>query len=271
MSGIRLAVVGGGNMAQAILTGALETGVLAPAEVMVADPDPTRRGLFEALGVATFDRATGFAGRLGTSTQIMLAVKPQYLAEAAADLAGSASGRVVISILAGSTSERIRQALGGSARVVRVMPNLPARIRKGMAAISLGEGSEEGDAELAETLFARIGDVVRIDESMMDAFTALAGSGPAYVFYLAEAMRDAGVAMGFDAATALRITRGTIGGAAALLNESQDDPSELRAGVTSRKGTTDAALTVLQQEGLAPSMVKAILAARDRGAELAKL
>lgn len=271
MTEARLASIGGGNMAQAILRGAIDTGVIQPGEILVAEPDATKRALFERWGAVAVEGAAALADRLPESAQIMLAVKPQFLADAARDLGAAADDRVVISILAGSTSVRIRESLGGSAKVIRVMPNLPARIRKGITAMAIGAGASAGDDAFAVQLFEGVGDVIRIDEALMDAFTAIAGSGPAYVFYLAEAMRDAGVRMGFDEATALRIVRATIDGAATLMAQSTDDPTDLRNAVTSRKGTTDAAITSMENAHVRSLIEQAVLAARDRGAELAKL
>ena len=163
----------------------------------------------------------------------------------------------------------VRSALGGRARVIRVMPNTPAQLRRGVSAIAIGEGASEDDAQFAVALFESVGEVVRVDESMIDAFTALAGSGPAYVFYLAEAMMRAGVEIGFDEATADRIVRGTIAGSAALLSDSTDrKPIDLRAAVTSKGGTTFAATQSLDASGAMDAIVRAIIAARDRGREL---
>ena len=271
MSTIRLAVVGAGNMAQAILRGAFDTGVLTPQETLVADPAEAQRSTLASWGANVTPTAASFAGAIASDTQIMLAVKPQFLAEAAQDLGSAADNRVIISILAGSTSERIRDVVGGNARIVRTMPNLPARIRKGITAVALGAGAVDGDDDFAQSLFRAVGEVISIDESLMDAFTGIAGSGPAYVFYLAEAMCKAGVRMGFSEAEALGIVRATIDGAATLLAQSDDDPAALRAAVTSKKGTTDAAITSLDQSGVMAAIERAVIAARDRGAELAAM
>ena len=266
-----LAVVGGGNMAQAILHAALKANVLAPDQILLAEPDAEKRDLFESWGVKTVPSAASFADGFADSTQILLAVKPQYLADAACDLAGAADGRVVISILAGSTSERVAQAVGDRARIVRVMPNLPARIGMGITAIATDSGANDVDVELTLKLFASVGEIVRIDESFMDAFTAIAGSGPAYLFYLAQTMAEAGVDMGFDEAISDQLVRATLVGAATLLKQSSDGAQSLRAAVTSKKGTTDAAIRTLDAAGVDDAIRRAIFAARDRGAELAAM
>jgi len=270
-NGVRLAVVGGGTMAQAILQGAFDAGVLTPRQILLAEPDDSKRRLFADLGVDARPGASDFPERLPDEAPVLLAVKPQMLSDAARDLGGRAGGRVVISILAGSPSGKVRAALGGDCRVIRVMPNTPARIRRGISAIAIGDGAQTGDDALALQLLEAVGEVVRIDEALMDAFTAIAGSGPAYVFYLAEAMARAGTSLGFDEAQADRLARKTIAGAGALLAQSDQSPAELRAAVTSKGGTTAAALQALNDASVQDAFVRAVTAARDRGAELSKL
>lgn len=268
----KLALVGGGTMARAILMGALDSGVAEPWEVIVADPSAPQRTVLESVGIRCAERAGRLSRWMNEDTQIMLAVKPQMLAEAAADARPLlTSSRVVISILAGMPTEKIRAALGENARMVRAMPNTPARVRKGMAAVALGAGALDDDDDLAVRLFRAVGDVVRLEESMLDAFTAVVGSGPAYAFYLAEAMVEAAERMGFDSVTADRIVRHTIQGAGALMCELLDStPSQLREAVTSKGGTTAAALGVLDDAGVREALVRAVEAARNRGAELAR-
>ncbi|TVQ31222.1 MAG: pyrroline-5-carboxylate reductase [Phycisphaeraceae bacterium] len=273
-----LVVIGGGAMARAIIEGAASAESARPARFVVCEPDAGRRAIFErpdAFGgriMATAARVEDLGPHLESAAPLLLAVKPQVFPDVASTLAPlmGGEGRVVISILAGTRSARIREALGGGARVVRVMPNTPARIGEGMSAVALGAGTQPGDEALAMSLFDACGEVVRIDESLMDAYTALAGSGPAYVFYLAEAMAKAGVEMGFDEQTADRIVRQTIRGAGMLLASSEESASELRAAVTSKRGTTEAATNSMDESGVMESIVHAALAARDRGAELGR-
>jgi pyrroline-5-carboxylate reductase len=197
----------------------------------------------------------------------MLAVKPQVFDVVAPALHARVDHRVVMSIMAGVGTERIGRALG-DVRVIRLMPNTPARVGKGITAICLGAGARPGDDALARSIFEAVGVVEPIDESLMNAFTAIAGSGPAYVFYLAEAMTRAGVAIGFDESTAARIVRATIAGAGALLDASDEDPGALRAAVTSKGGTTAAAIGMLDERDVMDAVVEAGRAARDRGREL---
>lgn len=267
-----LAVIGGGAMASAILRGATEAGVLGD-RVCIAEPDEARRAAFP-IGVASGSEALAWLaaheGEPGTG-QIMLAVKPQMLPTVGAEIAGLVGGRTVLSILAGTPGQRIREALGGQCRVVRVMPNTPAQIRMGATAIALTAGVTERDAAFAERLFRAVGEVVvRLDEPMMDAFTAIAGSGPAYLFYLAEAMQRGAIEIGFDPAAARTIVEQTLLGATHLLKADGAPAHELRQRVTSKKGTTQAATDTFDALGVMEAIVNGIAAARDRGIELGR-
>ena len=301
-----LAIIGGGNMARAIILGAIDARLLSPTEIVVCEPDATKRRQFASWGVQT-TADHGEACRLLAPARIadpeltghraghvLLAVKPQSLEEAASQLAPHVckTGRPILSILAGTPIAKIRAALGDDALpVVRIMPNTPARLRKSMTAIATADESSRRGAEdhsdsaapmqFAYDLFASLGEVVKIDESLMDAFTALAGSGPAYVFYLAEAMIAAAQEVGFDRITADRVVRQTIAGAAALLGESGgvassgvgrglETPESLRIAVTSKGGTTEAAVRELDAAGVNEAMVRAIVAGRDRAREMAQ-
>ena len=274
--GLPMAFVGCGNMASALIRGGIGAGVLEAGGVVAADPDAGKRAAIGGVGVHAASNACEAVAWLEAhedapgAGQVVLAVKPQMLADAAADLGRALTRRrVVVSILAGTPSGKVRGALGDHAAVVRAMPNTPAGVGRGMSAICVGEGAAEGDMRAAEALLGAVGDVVRIDERLMDAFTAVVGSGPAYVFYLAEAMARAAEDVGFDAETAVRIVRQTVAGAGELLASSGDTPAVLRAAVTSKGGTTAAATAVLDDEQVMDAIVSAIAAARDRGRELA--
>jgi len=270
-------------MGEAIVRGALACDLLPTGAITVADPAPVRRAVFETLGIATTDSIdtciARFAEMMGHAMVpgiILLAVKPQMFADVARDLMPAIrthfkQGIPVVSILAGLPTTRLQTALGDRARVLRAMPNLPARIRQGATALCRGPTATDEDHSLARELFESVGPtVVSIDESLMDAFTALAGSGPAYLFYLAEAMTRAARELGFDDATAASLVRQTLLGSAMLLAESSEDPSVLRAAVTSKGGTTAAAVDLLDRAGVLPTWIDAMRAARDRGAELAR-
>lgn len=281
-------------MAKAIILGAIDARLLLPSEVVIVEPDAQKRAGFKSWNVhATPDyaealsmltptptgvniRDVAFAEGLGAlGGQVMLAVKPQSLDEAAASLAPllATTPRVIISILAGVRLQRLSDALGSDLPIVRVMPNTPARLRKGMTAIATRGTLTRNlppHAVLAHDLFASIGEVVRINEVLMDAYTALAGSGPAYIFYLAEAMLDAATELGLDRITADRVVRQTIAGAAALLNDSSHPPQSLRQDVTSKGGTTQAATDTLDAMGVKAAIVEAIRAGTARGSELSR-
>ncbi len=278
-----LAVIGGGNMGRAILVGAVRAGVLAAADVSVGEPREDKRAMLEAEGIAAFATAGEAVTQLDEGGQVLLAVKPQVLAAVAAELAGgdaderiALENRVVISILAGVRSEVVRTALSRDGRegprVVRVMPNLPAAIGMGATAVSMGAGARPGDEAYAASLFQGVGPVVvTLPEALMDAFTAVAGSGPAYLFLLAEAMIAGARRVGLDEATARSAVIQTLAGSSAMLAADIRDPAELRAAVTSKGGTTEAAMDVLLGEGVIETWAKGIEAARDRGRELGRM
>lgn len=275
---IPLAIIGGGNMAQAIVSGGMAGGVLDGPLVLVAEPDAQKRRTLAAMGVGTCPSASEALVWLGDTEQpdapgqVLLAVKPQSLRALAEELRPALAGseRVVISILAGTRSEDVRRSLDAPVRVVRAMPNTPAQIRRGVTAVALGAGARPGDESCAKRIFSGVGQVVEIEERMMDAFTAVASSGPAYVFFLAEAMATAAVQLGFDRAVAEQIVRETVAGSGALLAASSDPPRVLRERVTSKGGTTAAAVGVLHTGDVLDTVVRAIRAARDRGVEMAK-
>ncbi|MBU6414193.1 MAG: hypothetical protein KGS45_12050, partial [Planctomycetes bacterium] len=178
---------------------------------------------------------------------------------------------VVITILAGVPGARVRDALGPATRIVRAMPNLPAAIGEGATALCASAGMASGDDAFAEKLFAGIGPVVlRTSEELIDAFTAAAGSGPAYVFALAEAMEAAAQRQGFDAESARALVNQTIKGAALMLAESGESAATLRARVTSKGGTTEAALATMQERGFSEAIALGMNAAAARAKQLAR-
>ncbi|MGF1635002.1 MAG: pyrroline-5-carboxylate reductase [Phycisphaerae bacterium] len=260
-----LAFLGAGNMAEAIARGVLAAGAL-PAEVMVAaDPNAERRRVFEGLGVTTYASATEAAVQ---AEVWLLAVKPQVMAGLLAELASVAGeGRRVISIAAGVTAAFIERQLPG-ARVVRSMPNTPMLLGAGVVAVSGGAAATAADVAFAARLFEPAAEVVSLPEAKMDAVTAISGSGPAYVFWLAEQMVAAGLAEGLSPEEARTLALTTVSGAGRMLAEADADPAELRKRVTSPGGTTQAALTRLDEAGVGPLVVEAIRAAAARSREL---
>jgi pyrroline-5-carboxylate reductase len=276
-----LLFVGGGNMCRAIVEGGIAAGVVRPNSVIVCEIDDAKRAEWTAKNVAAVSNVGEgmrlLAARESTAGagHVLLAVKPQMVDGAAAALRASLDtggvARTVVSILAGTRTEMLERLLGGRARVVRVMPNTPAQIRMGCSAVALGRSASTGDDAFTRTLFAALGRVVSLEERLFDAFTAVAGSGPAYVFYLAEAMTKAAVEQGIHEADADAIVRSVLHGSAALLaGETNKPAADLRAAVTSKGGTTAAAIAVMDAKGVMTAMSEAIAAGTKRGAELSR-
>lgn len=254
-------------MAEAIARGAITRGVVEASLMIAADPSAQRLAVFQSFGV---ESATDNAGLVNAANTILLAVKPQTLPTLADALAGIDIERhVVVSIMAGASCAKIEEAIDKPARVVRVMPNTPLMVGRGMAGVAMGPNARPGDDELAMRLFGACGEAIRVEESALDAVTAVSGSGPAYVFYLAEAMQAAAAELGLSDNARLLVNQ-TILGSAELLSQSDDTPAELRRKVTSPGGTTEAAINHLDQNTVKDTIIAALRAARDRGVELGK-
>ena len=260
----RLGIIGCGNMAQAIASGAIKQGVLDATDIIASDPSIANRGVFTQWGCATTEDNQAVAAQ---SKQLLLAVKPQVFPQVAPQLADGPEGQVLISIMAGLSSAKITELIGGPCRVVRVMPNTPALVGSGMAGIAIGEGAQAGDDGLAKQLFDAVGEVIELDEPMIDAINAISGSGPAYLFYLAEAMEAAAIELGLGE-HARQIVAQTLMGSGKLLSETKEDPAELRRKVTSPGGTTLAASNHMDEKQVQPAIVAAIHAAYNRAKEL---
>lgn len=262
---VQLGVIGAGAMGGAILNGALDTGLVAPGDVIVCDAEETKLRPFEKRGCATTTDPAGAT----EAKHVLLAVKPQVFPEVAEPIGELKEETIVISVMAGLSSDRIRDRLGKGARVIRVMPNTPCRVNAGMSAIACGAGAKEGDDDFAILIFSALGRVVRVKEKEMHAVTAMAGSGPAYVFLLAESLEQAGRQVGLSPSTARTLAYQTVLGAGRLLTDSDDaDADKLRTAVTSPGGTTAAALAVMFEKELPQIVAEAVIAARDRGMEL---
>lgn len=268
-------MVGFGNMGKAVVAGLVDAKRVKAAQILAVDPGEGAPAPAKKLGCICHPEP-GLVGPLKHADVVLLAVKPQVFPDAALQLrplieAVSGTGSLVVSVMAGVSAGRIASSLGGKVRIVRAMPNTPATVRQGVTGLARGIGATDADMKLATALFQSVGPlVVPIDENLMDAFTAVAGSGPAYLFQLAEAMTAGAVAAGFDAATADAVVRQTLAGSAALLAHDPASPADLRARVTSKGGTTEAALKVLSQRQTHDAVVAAILSARDRGRELGR-
>jgi pyrroline-5-carboxylate reductase len=263
-----IAFIGGGNMARSLIGGLVAQG-RDPTTIRVAEPVAALRDALAAeFGVAVFEQGAEAVAGAGTW---VFATKPQVLREVCESLAprAQAAHPLVVSIAAGITAAQLERWLGGKLPVVRTMPNTPALLGAGVTGLFASARVDAAGRGFAESLLAAAGRTVWIaDEAQMDAVTAVSGSGPAYVFLLAEAMVDAGIAEGLppDAARALALQ--TMLGAARMLTESDVDAAELRRRVTSPNGTTQAAIETFEAGGLRTLVASAIHAARVRGAEL---
>lgn len=266
-----LGFIGGGNMAEAIVRAAVERGIVEAGKIIVSDPVASRRSMFADLQVAATESN---AAVIAESRQIVLAIKPQMfpgVANLAEELKATDSDKqIIISIMAGVTVAKIEAAIGRPARVVRVMPNTPLLVGLGMSAIAIGPHAKAGDELLAMQLFSAAGEAIRVEERDLDAVTAVSGSGPAYVFYLAEAMIEAAKSLGLSDEHAALLTKQTILGAAKLMKDSTDPPQELRRKVTSPGGTTQAAVEHMESRGLKPHVVNAIKLAAERSRDLGR-
>ena len=260
-----IAFIGGGNMASAIMGGLLKQGWPA-SHIDVVEPfEEARAKLSSQFGITAQARAGSFLTR---ADLVVWAVKPQTFKDAAAQTQVHTQAALHLSVAAGIRSDTIAQWLG-SERVVRAMPNTPALIGKGITALFARAAVNEPDKALANQVLGSTGELMWVDaEDQIDAVTALSGSGPAYMFYFMEAMREAGTAMGLDPAQAYRLAVATFIGAGELAKASPESPETLRQRVTSKGGTTYAALSAMEASGIKPAFIAAMQAAQQRAKEL---
>ena len=258
---IDLLIVGGGKMGEALLGGLLAAGRSAEG-IGVAEPIAARRDeLADRYGVAVTDEIVASAGAI-------LATKPDVIPTVAAAVTAAGTDRI-LSIAAGVTLATLGGATRSGTPIVRAMPNTPALVSEGAAAICANEHANDADLDWASEILGSVGKVARVSEHLMDAVTGLSGSGPAYVFVVAEAMIEAGVLMGLSRPVATELANQTLLGAATLLAEGRS-PADLRADVTSPGGTTAAGLRELERHGVRAAFAAAIEAATRRSADLGK-
>jgi pyrroline-5-carboxylate reductase len=259
----RLQVIGGGKMGEALLAGLVAGGWAPAGELRVVERLAPRaaelRQRFPAMDVA--DEPTAARGHV-------LAVKPGDVEGACGALAAAGEPAPVLSIAAGVTIARLEAALAPGTPVVRAMPNTPALVGAGAAAVAAGTNAGEAELAWAEQVLGAVGLVERVDESLLDAVTGLSGSGPAYVFLVAEALVEAGVLAGLPRPVSSALATQTLLGAARLLDESPEGPEALRAAVTSPGGTTAAGLRALESAGVRAAFLDAVMAATERSREL---
>jgi pyrroline-5-carboxylate reductase len=263
---MKITFIGAGNMAEAIVAGIVDQQVVAASDVCVTDISEVRLQHFvEKYGVNTsLDNPAAVAG----ADVVVLAVKPQIFPSVWPEIAGALkSDALVVSIMAGIPAAKI--AGGQPIRVVRVMPNTPALVGEGAAGIASGELATESDLQFVEKLMGAVGMTVVVQEKKIDAVSALSGSGPAYVFYLLEGMLAAADQMGLEKGIARELALATIIGSAKLMQETGEDAEVLRQKVTSKGGSTAAATNTMDERGVKDAIVSALLAAQERGKELA--
>lgn len=259
--------IGGGNMAQALIGGLLSRG-LPTTRITVSDPVEQIRHILEEKNIQT---TTDNVDAIKNADVVVLAVKPQVLATVLQPLKGLLSDKLVISIIAGAEIQTISDLIGGSQRIVRVMPNTPALVQTGAHGIYASEAVNAQDRELTSQILAATGLTIWVDnEAQIDAVTAVSGSGPAYFFYLMESMIRAGKNLGLDEKVATALTLQTALGAAQMAISSDKTPAELRKNVTSPNGTTQAALEVFDRAQISQNVQAALAAAQKRSQELAQ-
>jgi len=268
MAASQLAFIGGGNMAGAIFGGLLRSGS-PPASLTVVEPGAEQRDRI-ALAHPGVRLLAAADASLATADIVIWAVKPQSFAEAVAPCAGLVGGALQLSVMAGIRSEAIVRATG-SPRVVRAMPNTPALIGQGIAALFARPAVSDDERAAVAQVLAPTGSLLWVArEEDLDAVTALSGSGPAYVFYFLEAMVEAGKQMGLSADQSRRLAQETFAGAARLAMQSDESPAVLRERVTSKGGTTHAAIASLEASQVKAAFIKALHAARTRAEELGR-
>ena len=261
----RLAILGAGKMGEALLSGLLRAGT-SPGDVVVTARRADRaESLRETYGVATAGNAE--AARADT---VLIAVKPQDMAALLTEIADVLTpDQLVVSMAAGIPTAFLERRLAANVPVVRVMSNTPVLVDEAMSAISAGAHATEDHLARTEDLLGHVGRTIRVPEAQQDAVTALSGSGPAYFFYLVEAMIDAGILLGLPRAVAADLIVQTAVGAAVMLRDSGEHPVKLREAVTSPAGTTINAVRELEKHAVRAALIAAIEAARDRSQELA--
>jgi len=262
-----LAILGAGKMGEALLSGLLRSGTPAGDIVVTTRRDDRGKLLEERYGVS----AVATSDASSRAETLVIAVKPQDMAALLTELTSSVTtDNLMVSVAAGIPTAFIEKRLADGVPVVRVMSNTPVLVDEAMSAISAGRHATELHLQRAEDLLRHVGKVLRVPESQQDAVTALSGSGPAYFFYLVEAMIDAGILLGLPRTVAADLIVQSAFGAARMLRESDDHPVILREAVTSPAGTTIAAIRELERHGVRAALIAAIEAARDRSEELGR-
>lgn len=263
---MRITFIGGGNMAAALIGGLRKQGYSAAGIQVVEPREEARQRLSDAFGVRCAPSVDAAALHCDV---LALAVKPQQMKEAVAPVAGRLNGQLVLSVAAGLRLADIGRWLGGYGKLVRAMPNTPALVGAGVAGLYAGAQVDRAGRDIAEKILRAVGKTLWVaDEALMDVVTAVSGSGPAYVFYFIEAIEKAGADLGLPPESARLLAIETFVGAARLAATSDEPVAELRARVTSKGGTTAAALAAFDQGNVANGIAQGVVAAARRGREL---
>ncbi len=265
----KIAFLGGGNMAEALIKGLIAAGTAKPDHILVTDVSPDRLAhLRKTYGIIIQKSNPDAAREAGI---VILSVKPQVIERVLGEVASVVDDeKLVISIAAGVAIAKIEKALKDGSRVVRVMPNTPALVLAGAAGLAGGKHATSEDLALAQNIFNSVGRAVVVEEKLMDAVTGLSGSGPAYVFMIIDALSDAGVKAGLPRQLALELAAQTVYGSAKMVLETKEHPGKLRDMVTSPGGTTIEGLHALEKGKLRATLMNAVEAATARSKELGK-
>lgn len=261
--------MGSGQMAEALARGLINKRVVQPHKICCTDPVPARRDLFASLGAVAYETNFEVAKH---SDVVFVAVKPQYVSTVLTDARPVlVDGKIVVSIAAGITMEKLLEAAGPDAHVIRVMPNTPCLVGETAAAMCLGGKANADDAEVVRQLFEAVGKIYTVDEKLLSAVTGLSGSGPAYVFLMIEALADGGVRAGLPRDIAQALAAQTVLGSAKMVLDTGKHPGALKDMVTSPGGTTIAGVHELEKAGVRAACMNAVVAATQRANELAKM
>ncbi|MCE5189266.1 MAG: pyrroline-5-carboxylate reductase [Eubacteriales bacterium] len=265
---IRFGVIGTGNMGEAIVRGFYQSGVASGVKTTIYDPDTEKcRQLEKTLPV---ESASSLEALIERSDILLIAIKPNICTHVFQEQHDRFSGKAVISIAAGWGGERLKKALPADTRILRVMPNTPAMVGEGMIVFETGDSLTADERSFAQTLFGSVGDVISVEPKLMDAVTAVSGSGPAYVYLFIEALADGGVKAGLPRPVALKLAAQTVKGSAMMVSETGVHPGELKDRVCSPGGTTIEAVAVLEQHGFRGAVIAAVEACREKSERMSK-
>ena len=264
---MNIGIIGAGNMASALAGGLISSEVIRTDELSISDKNPGNLIKWQHLGAFTTEDNSEV---MKHSEIIILAVKPNILPDVLEEAKAFSRDKVFVSIAAGVTISTIEKIIGKTAKIIRVMPNTPAKVNCGMTVISLNKNITDAEREITEKLFAAVGDVVVLEEKYINAATALHGSSPAYVYMLIDAMADSGVKHGIPKNISLRLAAKAVEGAAKMVLETEEHPQSLKDAVCSPGGTTIAAVSELERTGFGASVSQAIDACIKKADEMSK-